>query len=516
MMRFLSDNRYPCLKCLLMGVGFSVPYLVPQLFLLTYVSLTAFILFLLTESRVKRLFRYTFCFTLGFYTVLYSFLSSMYPFEGFGFAMWQSVLIATGACTLIPLLHSLLHSAIMLPLKLFSDRPIMFVLLLPCLWTVAEWALEYGMLGFPWGKMALSQTSFLLMLQTESLFGPYFITLIITAFCSLSAYAIRYGDRQRAFVSACLLLANLISGTVIYLQPEESVSNVTAAALQGNVSTAEKWSNNSVTSIVDNYNSLISEAADSGAKLIVLPESAVPVKYTVGGRTDIMLKTAAKNHDAVLICGVLRKGEKEYNSVIAVGKNGAYDGIYDKRHLVPFGEFIPFKDFLYTVLPVLSQMNLSGMKLSEGTDAVVFDTDAGKVGTLICFDSIFPSLAVDEVKSGAEIMTIVTNDSWFKDSAGTYQHARMAQLRAIECGRYFIQSGNTGVSEIIDSKGRVLASTKAMERGMCVGNVKLMQDRTLYTYIGNAVLYVAAALAAIIIIFRIGEIIYDYKKRKTV
>lgn len=516
MTRFFKSGRYCCLKCFLLGAGFALPYLVPQLFVLTYAFLTAFVYFLLIEGRMTRLFRYAFCFLLGFYIVLYSFLASMYPFDGFSFTTAQAILIATGACTLIPLLHTLIHSVILLPLKLFKNKIFSAVLLLPCLWAVAEWALEYGILGFPWGKLALSQTSFLAFLQTESLLGPYFITLIIVLFSSLTAYAIAFGDRAKALAAVAILGANMIVGTVLYLVPAKTDGSIHAAALQGNVSTKEKWSNDSANAIYSNYDALISSAAEDGAQLIVLPESAVPVKYTAGGRTESMLKTASQKYNAVLLCGVTRKEEGDFNSVIAVDRGNVCDGIYDKRHLTPFGEFIPFREQLYAILPMLSKLNLSGMTLSEGESPVVFDTAAGKIGTLICFDSLFPQLTLDEVKDGAQIMTVVTNDSWFKDSAETYQHARMAQLRAIECGRYFIQAGNTGVSEIVDNKGRVLISTDVLTRGMCSFDVCLISENTLYTYIGDLALYLAAAFILIMILINIGERIYDHKKHKAV
>ncbi len=505
--KILARRGVSVIACFALGVLYSVPYLAEQLFACTYLALTGFFAVLFTGDRIKHLYRHCIAFFFGFYLVLYSFLSSLYPFESFNFTKGQAIFVIIAACILIPLYHSALHSAIMLLLKPVKSKALACCIL-PCVWMIAELVIASGTLAFPWGTVALSQTGFLPMVQTSGVFGGYFITYIIIGGCSMIAYAIV--DRKKAFAisGASIMLLNLALGTAMYFSEPVSNGELTIAAVQGNVKMEEKWQTDMLTEITERYTALVRDAANLGADIVVMPESAIPLSFTSNNSLGKLYKRLASEEDISIVVGVMIKSEDtKTNSVVAINADGSISEPYDKRHPVPFGEYIPYSELLETLMPFLKSMNLSGMTLEAGENAVVLECMNADVGTLVCFDSIFPSLALDEVREGAEIMTIVTNDSWFKVSPGVSQHYRHAKLRAIECGRYFVQAANTGVSAIIDEKGNVISKGGVQTFECIAGKAELLSHRTVYSYIGDFVLYPASAAVA-------AAIIYSFIKTK--
>ena len=119
------------------------------------------------------------------------------------------------------------------------------------------------------------------------------------------------------------------------------------------------------------------------------------------------------------------------------------------------------------------------------------DTKFGKIGSIICFDSIYENVPLNSVRNGAEIITISTNDAWFSDSASVYEHNAQARLRAVELGRYVVRAGNTGISSIITDKGEVLQHLDPLEEGYIVDTVKTTDTRTIYSKVGNVIIFVA-------------------------
>ena len=134
--------------------------------------------------------------------------------------------------------------------------------------------------------------------------------------------------------------------------------------------------------------------------------------------------------------------------------------------------------------------------LTAGKDSALFETEWGKIGSLICFDSIYEQLTVDSVRDGAELMVISSNDSWFFDSAAVYQHQSQAQLRAIESGRYILRSANTGIPTIISPKGELLSWIDPLVDGYAVSEVATVSKNTLYTVVGNLLVYLSIAFCA--------------------
>ena len=190
------------------------------------------------------------------------------------------------------------------------------------------------------------------------------------------------------------------------------------------------------------------------------------------------------------------------------------DTTYAKRRLVPFGEFVPMRDFICAVFPFLDEIAMLESDITAGNDSALFETEYGKVGSLICFDSIYEELARDSVRDGAQLLCISTNDSWFGDSAALYQHNAQAILRSIETGRYTVRAANTGVSSIITNKGEIVDMMPPLTRGYALGTVEFIRKNTLYTNVGNILVYISIAFtAAIFALYSVKDKINGHSNR---
>ena len=151
--------------------------------------------------------------------------------------------------------------------------------------------------------------------------------------------------------------------------------------------------------------------------------------------------------------------------------------------------------------------------LSAGEESVVIDGEKGKIGCAVCFDSIYEKVVWDSVNNGAELIAVSTNDSWFSDSAALSMHNAQSRLRAIESGRYVVRAANTGISSIIDPMGNVNENLGAMERGYIISDVQMRNDTTLYSLIGNVVVYACIAFVVIVSIIDVVNKVKINKKR---
>ena len=158
---------------------------------------------------------------------------------------------------------------------------------------------------------------------------------------------------------------------------------------------------------------------------------------------------------------------------------------YTKRQLVPFGEYMPYQKTLSKIFPFLTELNIVEDDYVSGNSTAIMDAAGGKIGNIICFESIYPYLARKSVLDGAELMVEVTNDSWLKDSPAIKQHLAHGIFRSIENGRYLIRSANSGISAVIDPCGRVVSQLDVNEQGVICESVYFCNQQTLYTKMGG-------------------------------
>ena len=520
------------------GLLSAFPLLFPQLGFFQWISMIpmAMVLIWLAKDKKAKLFRaygMGMIFYVSFYSVTYHFFLYMYPLDFAGVSNTVSLIIVMLGCVGVAILQAIFSAlgfvifVAVARTKLVRRVPLLMPFIMAAIWVVAEWWQTIGWWGMPWGKLAIGQVTFNLLVRSASVFGPYFISFVIVAFNFLLAYAILKKSPYKAklaivAIAISLFCFNLVIGSVVTLTDRESDREVKVAAVQGNIPSGEKWS----LSYVDTfkiYKEMTEKAAADGAEIVVWPETALP--YVVDVRDEIdehitgdmvieLIRQVAVDNDVTIMISTLTKDKEtgmNYNSLYEVSSKGVISKeVYNKQKLVPFGEFVPMRDFVTAIFPPLADINMLSSDLKPGEECVVINGEHGKIGCGICFDSVYETVVLDAVNNDAEIIVLSTNYSWFKDSRALNMHNAHSQLRAIESGRYVVCAGNTGISSVIDPMGNVLGDVDALERDYVVADAQLRESVTLYSVIGNALVYVCAAVPEILLV---AEIVFKIKEK---
>ena len=479
----------------------------PSIGLLEWVGLIplALVLFWNTEKGIgsyRRAYFTGLLFFWGYYAVIFHWFFYMYPLSFSGLPKAAAVVVVVVACFGLAFLQALV-GAFVFPLfwrisrgRLVQKIPPLMPLVGAALWCVMEWVLTLTWAGVPWSRLALGQMKMAAVVQSASLFGSYFITFLIVLVNFLLAYTLYFRRGLAAALAALLFSANLLTGMTLLFINKDVGEPIRVAAVQPNVSTADKWDEDKFIDSLLLHEKYTEQAAAEGASIVVWPESAIPYDVELMPGVQSRLSRLADQTDAYVIVGAFRaeKG-KEYNALYVYQPDGTCgEDYYYKQRLVPFGEFVPLEDLVQVVIPPLAELTAFADKnLTAGHESTVIKTEHGTVGALICFDSIYEDLTRESVLNGAELIVLSTNDSWFADSAALYMHNRQASLRAIESGRYIVRSANTGISCVITPTGEVLELVGANRGGVVIADVYARGDFTLYTRIGNLWIWLCIA-----------------------
>lgn len=483
------------------GVVASLPIIFPELGVLGWVLLVPFgMLCLSDETRSKRMeYLYGFVFFLGYYLVCYSWFLSMYPLSVTGLSKPVSLGVVLLAWLGISAFQSVGFALVFFAVRVLKKRGLGNVFLpFACgaAWCIGEWIQNFFWFGLPWVKLALGQTEFPVLYRSANLFGSYFVTFIIVSVNLLLALSIKEKrvtvKLLTAFAALMIFSLNLLYGVAdISAGSKKVYENVKISAFQGNISTEEKWTDGMLDRSLEIYERLASEAAAEGAEYALLPETVIPYVTENFPEIDGALRDIAWKNDITLMVGTFGKvGDGTGNVIRIYEPMRKGNNVYTKQKPVPFGEYIPMRDIVLAVLPVLGEINMLDRSLVPGDESSVWQGDGVMFGYLICFDSIYDSLARESVRNGAEIIMISTNDSWFGDSVGTRMHSAQAKLRAVENGRSVVRAANTGISSVITPDGETLALIPADEEGQICVNVPVSDNMTLYTKIGNLFAYI--------------------------
>jgi len=508
-----KKDRLRSFELALSGALAALPVCFSEFSLVAFFSFVPMLYFLFSEFLAERArFRPSHYYKVGllilmpYFIVVFHWFTYLWPLDFVsGMTLPAAVAIILLACLGLPLLQSLGFAFLFWFLaRLARTRsvrraPLLLPFLFAALWTLFAFTQTLTWAGVPWGaQLALSQYSNPFLLQSASLFGSYFVTFVIAAVNACLAYALvtsrgakRSGARLGALAACLVFLLNLGLSGIAYAIPVTEESRITAAVLQGNIPSAKKWEVG--TDCIGIYGELAREAAAAGADLVIWPETAVP-SYLMAAANLARVRAIAAETGAVQIIGTYAADLDEDRNIIR--RNAFYliypdgkvsENVYFKRHLVPFGEYVPMEDFIRAVLPQLANLEMlaDGSTITPGDSPALFDEPFGCIGGLICFDSIYEELCRDSVAAGAELIALGTNDSWFFDSAAVHMHNGQAVLRAVENGRYVLRAANTGVSSVIDPKGNVLVSIEPLIEGQAVCEVGFVTSRTLYNRIGN-------------------------------
>ena len=374
----------------------------------------------------------------------------------------------------------------------------------PPLWVVGEWLRGWLMDGFPWGLAGYSQHGVLPVIQIAEITGVYGVSFLLVAVnCALAA-AVRLGWRRALpgmVAAGALVLGALAFGWSALAVTPAPGTHVRIAVIQPNIAQTLKWDPERHAEIMDIYEALTREAArpadvgdpTSRPAAVLWPETAT----TIFLRGDPALlgrltRLSAELRMPLLVGSVDRRETPRpqfLNSAFFLTGQGIR-AKYDKIHLVPFGEYVPLAWLIGFVRSWAEFISDFG----AGTEPVIMPLEGAPFGAVICYEVIFPELFRRGVIAGAAFMANITNDAWFGETSGPWQHLGTVPLRAVENRVAIARAANTGVSAFVDPSGRIRRMLPLGERGVLVDRVPLRQRATLYARWGDWFVYVCLAL----------------------
>ena len=373
------------------------------------------------------------------------------------------------------------------------------------LWTALDHARSTALSGFPWATLGYAQHANVALLGLAPFTGIYglsWVTVLGGAALAEVALAARRGERPGAgaWIGLALVAGAFAAGAAAVrpVAPPGS-ETVRVAVLQGNVDQGVKWSSAWAHRTLEIYEDLTRAAAAQGARLVVWPETAVPGSIEWDATLRERIQALARETRAALVVGgvgmAFEAGPRPsayFDSAFVVTESGELRDRYDKTHLVPFGEYLPFQEvlgvFLRAIARGIADTGVTAGAAPRALEIAVPGTGALRAGVPICYELLFPDLVRRFADDGAQLLLAITNDAWYGRTGAPYQFLAMTALRSAETGLWTARAANTGVSAFIDGRGRVRAETGIFERALLVADVPLspgMRGLTFYARYGD-------------------------------
>jgi apolipoprotein N-acyltransferase len=370
------------------------------------------------------------------------------------------------------------------------------LLVVPALWTLTEWLRCTGPWGFPWGVLGETQARWSTLIQCADLGGVWLVSFLVAwgnaVVVGLPLLAppphggrgeettavrnspFRGGEEGRGIRWFALALAvTLLYG--LLPRPDPSGPSIRVSLVQADNDFGE-------------YLALTRQAFGERPDLVVWPETVVPGDPVENPAIRNVLAELAREGDMVLLAGAPHEDAEGRlkNAAVLVGPSGERTSAYSKVHLVPFGEYIPFRPWV----PFLDRFP-SVTDMHPGAEYHALGAEAGRIprlGTMICFESAFPEIGRAFVRDGAGLLVVLTSDASYDRTSAPEHHARMAIFRAVETRRAVLQAATTGATFAVDARGRALGRLPMHRPGVLTLTVTPGTATTLYTRLGNWVM----------------------------
>ena len=487
----LSEQRVPIRKvagdvgCVLAGAALPLAFAPFELFPVVFASLAA-LFFAWRQCRTPRhAFLRGFLFGIGAFGAGVSWI-----YESFGFSNVPGALalLLTAGLVGICALYPAILGWVAVRIAPAGDVPRLFAVY-PAGWVLCEWLRGWMATGFPWLNAGYSQID-----GPAAGWLPVIGTFGTGALISLVAGALAFAVLRRTRHSFLALGAAVIAwgaggvlSGVAWTQP--AGAPVKVAIIQGNVSQDQKWRPEMRQVILDRYAALTRRHFD--ADLVVWPETAMPGYLDTLKDFVNRLADEAVAHDGALLSGVpMRAGRKGpyMNGVVMLG---AAPGIYLKRHLVPFGEYLPLAPVLVPIAEMLGSNFPSFSSGPREQEPIMLGTHV--LGVTICYEIAFASEVRRSLPESTLLVT-VSNDAWFGDSIGPHQHLQIARVRAAETGRWLVRATNTGLSAVVSPRGEVGGRLPQFEVAAGAFEVVPMEGATPYVRIGDGPIVIVLAI----------------------
>ena len=379
----------------------------------------------------------------------------------------------------------------------------------PLLWVAAEFARD-RVTGFPWDLLGYAQVDNLALDRLVPWTGVFGLSLLIASVNMLwASAAIR---RPGSLRIAGVTLAAFCSAAVIVLAfrfpvPPPAQTTASAVLVQENLPAETKDGLLTDFARLSRHPDYPSTAASGTApQLIAWPESPASFLDSDPAYRNFM-EQLARSADAPILADDISFGPRDsngsyslYNSASFFQADGSYGGRYDKIHLVPFGEYVPYKPFFF-----FAGHLLDGLPFVPGNQRVIFESGGHRYGAFICYESIFG----DEVRrftgAGAQVLVNLSDDGWYGDSSAPWEHLDMARMRAIENDRWLLRDTNTGVTAAIDPYGRVVQQMPRHVRGALLAKFNFISDETFYTRYGDWIAWLCAGVSLLLLVVGVAR-----------
>lgn len=383
------------------------------------------------------------------------------------------------------------------------------LLLAPLFWVVAELA-RTRISAFPWELLGYAQTDNPALTRIATLTGVYGLSFEIMLVNSVfaAAFLVAKGRRKWLLVAASAAAILLQAGQ--WLAPPAAPTDKTALLVQSNVPAQEGWTTEYFQGTLRDLTwiSLHPPGGNEGQKfdLMVWPESPSPFFLNDASFRDVVAALTRQSRTWLLVGSIgvesasasSRHTSEVFNSAGLISPAGELTARYDKVHLVPFGEYVPFK----SVLPFMDMLTEQVGNFERGTSRDPLDAGGQRLGVFICYESVFPDEVRQFALRGADVLVNITNDGWYGDSGAWQQHLQMTQMRAVENGRWLLVGTNTGMTASVDPYGRIVAATGRKVRTVLAAPYGLLSGTTFYTRHGDWFAYLCAIISTGAIVAR--------------
>lgn len=403
--------------------------------------------------------------------------------------------------------------------RLLWDRGALRVVALATALTIAEWLRGHILTGFPWSAFGYALTEPLALAQSLSLIGIWGMTFIAVAvFASPAVLADDVADTRRRWLAPAAALGVLIAmavfgGIRLQLTPTRLIDNVRLRIMQPNLQQDQRFNYAAKADVMQKYLTLSDRATGPNAtgvrdvSLLIWPESAFP--FFLAREPDALAQIAdLLPKGTILLTGAVRPPEmpagrritRAYNSIYSIDHDGTLLSVYDKLHLVPFGEYLPYQDMMEK-LGFVQLTKVQGGFLTGTARRNMELPNAPPLLPLICYEAIFPD-EIDIRGPRPGWMLNLTNDGWFGNSTGPYQHLQQARMRAVEQGLPLVRAANTGVSAVIDPVGRIVGELGLGVEGVLDATLPAKIPPTVYARVGELPAAVLVALSMMLVLLR--------------
>ncbi len=337
---------------------------------------------------------------------------------------------------------------------------------IPSVWVLLEYCRSHLFTGFPWALLCYSQQLNLPVIQMADIAGAWGVSFVVMmgngAFYSIIADGLPFILAKKKYLYlpvVCLIFALGYGYYKLHRTPNtEHRTSLRISVVQANIPQEMKWQPEARDYILERYIHLTEKASQENPDLIIWPEAANPDVSLPQKEAFEEISSLAQRKGIPLLWGsVIETGQEYFNSALLIDGSGKIASRYDKLHLVPFGEYIPFRrtfPFLETIAPIGD--------ITAGKEYTLFEisnpkSQTSKFGVLICFEDLFPELSRQFVKRGAQFLVNITNDAWYKKTAAASQHFQASVFRAVENRISLVRSANTGISGFITPQGKVVS-----------------------------------------------------------